>query len=147
MSLLFILCNKKYSVHRANTRKVKSFIRSFGNEAKTDVLDSKALAFYGFERQDRLEIFKPLSETSVALFELVQRRKDLTQMLVAEKNRAKAPKISEIIKRSCENMIKIIADQIAQITNQIKELIAKDKVFLARLNVLKTVPGIGDMIA
>lgn len=147
MSLLLTLCSKKYSVHRASTRKVKNFIRSFGNEAKTDALDSKVLALYGFERQGRLDIFKPLSPTSSSLFEWVQRRNDLTQMLVAEKNRAKAPNVSAMIKKSCEAMVLTIADQIAQITDQIKGLIAKDKNFLDRLNTLKTVPGIGDTVA
>lgn len=147
MRLLLTLCNKRYSVHRANTRKVKHFIRSLGNEAKTDALDSRALALYGFERQNRLDIFKPLSENSFALFELVQRRKDLTQMLIAEKNRAKAPKVLEIIKSSYEDMIKILLDHIAQIARQIKELIASDKIFLARLKILKTIPGIGEIIA
>ncbi|KAB2832313.1 MAG: IS110 family transposase, partial [Caedimonadaceae bacterium] len=67
--------------------------------------------------------------------------------LVAEKNRNKTPKIAQVVKSSYENMIKILTEQIAQITSQIKELIASDKVFLARLNVLKTVPGIGDITA
>ena len=39
------LCNKSTSVHRANTREVKNFIHSFDNSAKTDKLDTKALAF------------------------------------------------------------------------------------------------------
>lgn len=147
MRLLLTLCEKKYSVHRANTRKVKNFIHSFGNKAKTDALDAKALALYGFERQERLEVFKPVSGNSLSLYELVQRRKDLTQMLVAEKNRNKAPKFSQVVKNSYEEMIKILSYQIVQITNQIKDLIASDKVFLTRLEVLKTVPGIGDITA
>src|SRR5689334_10011676 len=73
MRLLLALCDKKYSVHRANTRKVKNFIQSFGNKAKTDVLDAKALALYGFERQKHLELFKPVSDSSFSLYEFVQR--------------------------------------------------------------------------
>lgn len=147
MQLLLTLCDKKYSVHRANTRKVKNFIQSFGNKAKTDALDAKALALYGFERQKHLELFKPVSDSSFSLYELVQRRKDLTQMLIAEKNRNKAPKVSQIVKSSYENMIKVISEQIAQITMQIKELVSLDEGLLIRLNVLKTVPGIGEITA
>lgn len=147
MKLLLTLCNKKYHVHRANTRKVKNFIRSFGNGAKTDALDAKALALYGFERQDRLELFTPASENSFTLYDLVQRRKDLTHMLVAEKNRAKAPKISAMVKNSCEMMIKNLTNHITDITKQIKELIASDQNLRSRLEVLKTIPGIGDIIA
>lgn len=85
MQLLLILCDKGLAVHRANTRKVKNFIRSWGNEAKTDALDARALAKYGFERGGRLEKFVPPTKQALALFELVQRRQDLKQMLVAEK--------------------------------------------------------------
>jgi transposase len=147
MRLLLTLCDKKYKVHRANTRKVKSFIRSYGNTAKTDALDAKALALYGFERQEYLDLFKPLSENSFDLYELVQRRKDLTQMLVAEKNRAKAPKVSHIVKGSYEVMIKALGEQISQITKQIKGLIASDPILLARQNELITIPGIGEITA
>lgn len=38
MKLLSALCKKSYHAHRANTRKVKNFIRSLGNSAKTDAL-------------------------------------------------------------------------------------------------------------
>jgi len=38
---LKILLAKGYAVHRANTRKVKNFIRSFGNDFKTDALDTR----------------------------------------------------------------------------------------------------------
>lgn len=44
--LLQHLVMKKFSVHRADTRKVKNFIRSYGNNVKTDALDAKALALY-----------------------------------------------------------------------------------------------------
>ena len=63
MQLLLTLYNKKYKVHRANTRKVKNFIRSFGNAAKTDALDAKAVALYGFERQAPVDLFTPVSKT------------------------------------------------------------------------------------
>lgn len=55
LELLMTLCNNNIPVHRANTRNVKNFIRSYGNSAKTDILDAKALALYGFERKDKLE--------------------------------------------------------------------------------------------
>ncbi|WP_425363877.1 hypothetical protein [Candidatus Tisiphia endosymbiont of Hybos culiciformis] len=54
MEILLTLSTQTIAVHRANTRKVKNFIRSFGNAAKTDSLDAKALALYGFARSERL---------------------------------------------------------------------------------------------
>jgi len=50
---LEFLLDNNLAVHRADTRKVKNFIRSFGQHAKTDNLDAKALSLYGNERQER----------------------------------------------------------------------------------------------
>lgn len=147
MELLLTLCDKKIVVHRANTRKVKSFIRSFGNSAKTDALDAKALALYGFERNERLKLFTPVSKNLSSLYELVQRRKDLTQMLVAEKNRLKAPKATTGIKESCQKIIDVIKKQIENITAKIEEIIKSEQSLTASIKVLKTVPGIGDITA
>ncbi len=146
MELLLTLCNRDFKVHRANTRKVKNFIRSYGNEAKTDSLDAKALALYGFERSEKLEIFVPQSENMLELYQLVQRRNDLKQMIIAEKNRLKSPR-NNFIKDSCKSMIESIAKQIEAVTKAINELIKSNKILLAKKNVLKEIPGIGELIA
>lgn len=75
--VLLALVQKGIAVHRANSRKVKNFIRSFGDIAKTDSLDAKSLATYAFERSDRLELFKPQSKLALELYDLVARRNDL----------------------------------------------------------------------
>src|SRR5262245_53479845 len=91
LALLYALTEKSYAIHRADARKVKFFIHSFGLSAKTDALDAKALAHYAKEREERLTLFVPSSKKMMELFHLVQRRNDLKTMLVAEKNRYKSP--------------------------------------------------------
>ncbi len=146
MSLLLTLCEHGYSVHRAHTRKVKSFIRSFGNEAKTDKLDAMSLSLYGFERSKSLDIFTPPTKEACKLYELVQRRRDLKQMLVAEKNRFKSPRTG-FVKTSIEALIKIFSDEIDTITNEIDKAIAEDLLMKEKKEVLKGIPGIGNIIA
>jgi transposase len=146
MHLLLMLCESGYAVHRANTRKVKRFIQSYGNDAKTDKLDAKALALYGYERAQRLELFSPQSKKALALFELVQRRNDLKQMLVAEKNRLKAPR-ADIIKHSCHAVLEVLNHQMIAITDEINALIDEDPILKAKKAILKTIPGIGDIVA
>jgi len=146
MRLLLTLCDKNFPVHRANTRNVKNFIRSFGNKAKTDVLDAQALALYGYERNDRLARFVPVSKKALALYELVQRRCDLKQMLIAEKNRAQAPRI-EVVKESCLELLETIKKQIEKIDKEINMIIEEDELLKAKKEILKTIDGIGDVIA
>jgi transposase len=71
MGLLLALCSHSIAVHRANTRKVKQFIKSYGNAAKTDKLDAKNLGLYGFERAKNLEFFTPQSKQASALYEMI----------------------------------------------------------------------------
>lgn len=146
IELLYTLCSAKIAAHRADTRKVKSFIRSYGNSAKTDNLDAKALALYGFERHTKLELFTPSSENALSLFALLQRRLDLKQMVVAEKNRLKSPGCT-LVKKSCQQMLKTANKQVELIDQQIQALIDADPVLKAKQNILQTVPGIGKIIS
>jgi transposase len=146
MNLLHTLLRQNLSAHRANTRKVKNFIRSLGNDVKTDKLDAKALALYGFERSDRLSLFVPQTSRAFELSQLTERRYDLRQMLVAEKNRTKAP-TAEFIKSSCNTMIEAIAKELESITNSINAIIESDAILTKKKEVLKTIPGIGEIIS
>lgn len=146
MNVLLTLCDKEIAVHRANTRHVKYFIKSLGNEAKTDILDAKALSRYGFERRDRLKVYKPASKNSLQLYQLVQRRHDLKKILVAEKNRIQGPR-AEFIKKSCEKIIEAVTNEVESITAEISSLIDTDAVLKAKKQVLMTIPGIGEIIS
>lgn len=144
MNLLLKLYGKQFAVHRANTYRVKNFIRSLGNKAKTDILDAKALALYGSERANKLPLFKP--NENAELCQLMQRRKDLIQILVAEKNRFQAP-TSQYIKDSHEKMINTIYDQIELLDTRINEIISNNQELFKRKEVLKSIVGIGDITA
>ena len=77
--------------HRANTNKLKGFIRSFGTNGKTDAIDAAMLAAYGRERWRILALWRAPDAEEIRLRALVRRRQELVAMRVAENNRAKAP--------------------------------------------------------
>ena len=87
MELIRFLQKHQCSVHRANTRKVKHFIRSFGKLGKSDAIDAIGLAHYGFERHKSLDEY--VEHPGKKLLKLVNRRSELKQMVVQEKNRLK----------------------------------------------------------
>lgn len=146
IELLYTLCSNKFAVHRADTRKVKNFIRSYGNSAKTDKLDAKALALYGFERHEKLALFTPASKNALSLFALLQRRLDLKQMIVAEKNRLKSPGC-QLVKKSCQQMLKTAEKQVELIDKEMQDLIEDDPTLKAKHKIIQTVPGIGKVIS
>lgn len=146
MLVLETLCQKGYFAHRANTRKVKRFIQSYSDSAKTDALDACALARYGYERQASLTLYQLPSQSQKVLGELMARRMDLTQMLVMEKNRLKAP-MGLAAKESIKAIIKVIHDQIQKITENLEVIIAKDKDLQEKQEVLRTITGVGSITA
>jgi transposase len=146
LEVLYSLISQGFKVHRADTRKVKSFIRSFGTSAKTDSLDARALAAYAQERHTKLELFKPQAQESIELFQLVQRRSDLKNTLVAEKNRLQSP-VTKFVKDSILLLISFLQDQLEIITNKIQLIINNNPTLKAKSDILKSIPGIGDIIA
>ena len=65
---------------------------------------------------------------------------------MAEKNRLQAPR-ADFIKKSCQAMIEAIAEQVKLVTAELNILIEQDSALKAKKEVLKTVPGIGDITA
>lgn len=146
LEALYSLIAQGFKVHRADTRKVKSFIRSFGTSAKTDALDAKALGAYAQERGDKLELFEPQSQEAIELFQLVQRRSDLKITLVAEKNRLQAPS-TKLIKDTILMLIKAVEAQLEIVTDKIKFVIHNNPELKKKKDILITIPGIGDIVA
>lgn len=146
MRLLLALCANNYAIHRANTRHVKNFIRSYGNSAKTDRLDAKNLALYGFERAQSLMLFIPPSEQAMQLYELVQRRIDLKQIFVAEKARLKSPR-TFYVSESIQLIINVLSKELENITKQIEQLITLNPLLKQKQKTLRSIPGIGPIIA
>jgi len=146
MRTLLSLCNAGFSVHRAPGRQVKNFIRSYGNEAKTDAIDARGLAQYAQERSESLALFTPPSMQASQLYELAQRRRDLKQILVSEKNRLQGPLV-DCVKKNIEAMIENLKASIKEITDEMNKLIDEDKQLKAKQAVLMTIPGIGPIIA
>ena len=144
MALIRFLLSKDCSVHRANTRKVKSFIRSYGQLGKSDSIDAKALARYGCERHTSLALYSEHFDRN--LLNLVNRQSDIKRMLVQEKNRLQAPEQGDLC-RSYEAIIEALNNEIAVIEAQIDAQLKSNPFLEEQKQILKTVSGIGDIIS
>ena len=78
-------------VSRADARRVKAFIRSFGILGKTDAIDARALAQYGRERHAQLARWQPPDRVRDQLQALVLARRDFVTQRTAYTNRLAAP--------------------------------------------------------
>lgn len=132
--------------HRADTLKVKAFIRSYGTLAKTDALDAKALASYGHERWQQLALFTPASAEQKRLAALVGRRQDLIALKVAEQNRCKAP-ADKVVKTSCRAILAAVKRQIAAIEAEIEALLQGSQRLARAITVMQSLAGVGPKTA
>lgn len=141
------LLENNIAVHRANTRHVKGFIRSWGTLGKSDSLDAQALALYGYERHKVLPLFQKHPPELIELTSLAQRKQDLTQMLVQEKNRLKSPQNNALIMESCKKTILFLTQQIESITQKIEKLISDHPDLQRKQEALKAIPGVGPIVS
>ena len=89
--LLAALIAAGVPAHRADARKVKAFIRSFGTLGKTDAIDARALARYGKDRHAELPLWQARDRDRLRLQALVLTRRDLVRDRLAYANRAPPP--------------------------------------------------------
>ena len=127
-----------------NPRQVRKFAEALGQLAKTDAIDARVIAHFA-------EAVRPPhralpDETMTQLQELLARRRQLMVMINAEKQRfAKAE--SKITQRSCKAMLKSLESERARIDRAIDKLIQASPIWCAKLDLLTSVPGVGDVVA
>ena len=144
--LLQALLAAGIAAHRADARKVKAFIRSFGTIGKTDAIDARALAIYGQERQHRLPLWQARETTRQQLQSLVLTRADLLKDRVAYQNRLAAPG-SEAVKTPLQSVICCLKQHIASIEAEIKALLKACPKLARDLQIPRAIPGLGPVTA
>lgn len=128
--------------HRADTLRLKAFIRSFGTLGKSDAIDAAQMAAYGRERWTKLPLWQAPDVDERQLQALVRRRADLVAFKVAEQNRSRAPG-SKALAASFRAMLATIARQIEAIERAIAALVAQNASIRRRVAVCIGISGIG----
>lgn len=148
--LIAELARAGLACHRADTLKVKAFLRSFGTLAKTDAIDARALAGYGRERWVLLPLFNPAQAQHKRLAALVARRQDLVALKVAETNRLKAPRDvsgEDVILASCKIVLRSLTRALECIDQEINALIDACQLLKRRIQVCLSLAGVGPRTA
>jgi transposase len=108
--------------------------------AKTDRLDAYALALYG-ERM-RPAPSPARAPADQALAALVLRRRQLAQLIEAERNRSRRTE-APLVLASTEAHLGWLQVALAELEEQIEARLAADPVWQDRATLLSTVPGVG----
>jgi transposase len=133
------------TVHIAHPNRVRDFAKAKGRLAKNDRLDAITLSDYG-RFIDPLDI-RPLgSKLLMKLSALNSRLGQLKELHHQEACRLGTAKLPEV-KQTHEEMLTLLAKQIASIEKQIIELIKSEQELAERYNRLQTMIGIGPTLA
>ncbi len=132
--------------HRADARKVKAFIRSFGTLGKSDAIDAEALARYGAERHASLARWQPPDPVREELQALVLTRIDLVRMRQAQVNRLAAPGAAAVA-GVLRAVLREIVAQLRAIEARIAALLRQHPVLARQAAVLNGIRGVGAVTA
>ena len=126
-----------------NPRQVRSFARAVSRLAKTDRLDAKAIAHFAEAVRPPV---RPLpDEATRHLGALVARRRQLLEMLVAERNRRQAaePALHERI----DAHLRWLEEALAEIERDLDGAVRDSPIWRAKEQLLRSVPGVGPVSA
>ena len=126
-----------------NPRWVKSFARAAGIVAKTDKIDARVIARFAERMRPKLRALK--DEQTQELDALLSRRRQVVEMLTAEKNRLKrAPKrISE----SIITHILWLEQSLKEINKDLNKSIKSSPVWCEKDQIIQSVPGVGPVLS
>lgn len=127
----------------ANPRQVRDFARATGQLAKTDRIDADVLAL--FAERVRPEVRPLPSQEAQILDALLTRRRQILQMLTAEKNRLGfAP---DPVQPGIRKHIRWLKRQLQDVDGHLERRVHESPAWRARENLLRSVPGIGPVVS
>jgi transposase len=131
------------SVVVVNPRQVRDFAKSTGRLAKTDVLDARVLAHFA-------EAVKPEprplpDEQARQLSALLSRRRQISEMLTAERNRLHSA--DRTVRRRLKVHIRWLERELSDINDDLDGAIKESPLWRVKDDILKSVPGIGTVVS
>jgi transposase len=127
------------SVAVVNPRQVRDFGRATGQLAKTDVLDADVIARFAEALRPEPRVL-PDAET-IALNALVVRRRQIVDMITAEKNRLGTAE--KVVRRDIEEHIKWLQRRLKDADDDLYDGLKKSPLWRVKEQILKSAPGIG----
>ena len=126
-----------------NPTRVRNFARAQGLLAKTDKLDAFNLAQFG--KQVKPRRFEAKSEAGNQLSALLTRRRQVEEMLKAEKNRLRTVPAS--MRSSVERMIEVLKAEIKQLEKELDRFMKENEDWQEQEELLTSAKGVGRVTA
>lgn len=127
-----------------NPAQIRHFAQAVGQRAKTDPIDAAVIARF-------VEAVKPEprampDQEARLLAELVSRRRQIIEMIVAERQREKRAE-NVRVRKSLARHIKVLEKELPEIDNDIDTLVRGSPVWRAKEELLVSFPGVSNTLA
>ena len=125
-----------------NPRQVRDFARATGRLAKTDRIDAEILAQFAEAVRPAL---RPLPDRATQeLSSLVARRRQLVDMLTAERNRLR--RALQRVRPSIAEHIQWLEEQLRDLDHDITQLVQSSPLWRENEDLLRTAPSVGPVV-
>ena len=141
--LLIQLQAAQLPVALINPRQGRDFAKATGKLAKTDAIDAQVLAHFGEALKPQVVAME--SDLARQLKELISRRRQVVEIQTAEKNRrdrSRGKALTDI-----EQHLEYLEQSLKKLNQEIEELTQSNQEWIDKVNLLKTIPGIGQVIS
>lgn len=128
-----------------NPRQIYNYSKALGVNVKTDPIDAFVIA--RFAEATKPEI-RPLPDAeSLALSDLLTRRRQIVQMITAEKNRAMRQATKPALQKSIGRILKALELELAKLDGDINTMVKNSPQLQEKEDLLASVPGVGKVVA
>jgi transposase len=138
-----MLADKGLPVVVINPRQVRDFAKATGKLAKTDAIDAHLIARLGEAVRPELRLLK--DQEAQKLTALITRRRQIVEMITAEKNRLNAaPKWTS---KDIQTNISWLEKCLKKVDKDLKNLLKKSPVWREKDEILQSTPGVGPVLS
>lgn len=126
-----------------NPAQVRAFAKALGQRAKTDPIDAAVIAH--FAEATKPEV-RPLPDAATQLLaDLVQRRRQIIEMIGAEEQRRKRAPVH--LQKRIVRLVAALQKELTSVDGDIDDMVRGSPVWREKEDLLTSVPGIGPTIA
>ena len=127
-----------------NPAQVRSFAKAIGQRAKTDPIDAGVISHFAEATKPQV---RPLPDEATRLLaDLVARRRQIVEMIGAERQREQRIAVAHL-RKSIARLVKALEKELASLNTDIDDAVRGSPVWREKEDLLKSVPGVGVVIA
>ena len=126
-----------------NPAQVRSFAKALGQRAKTDPIDAAVIAH--FAEATRIAPRALPDDATRFLADLVARRRQIVEMIIAENQREK--RATPRLRKSIARLVKALEKELFSLNEDIDDAVRGTPAWAEKEDLLASVPGVGSVIA